>query len=62
MRRPARFKSLLAILVAALLSGCANTSLRDASGDTSLADRFTGLLDQRCPIPAEPKLETADQR
>lgn len=65
MARPSLIKPLAVLLFAALLPGCASTGLRDVadvSGDTSLADRFTSLLDQRCPIPSDAKLESADQR
>jgi hypothetical protein len=53
------------MLFAALLCGCAGTGLNNLShstSGTSLADRFTGLLDQRCPIPGEAKEDTAAQR
>jgi len=58
-------RTFLALSMAALLAGCAGTgldALPDAPAGTSLADRFTALLDQRCPIPADARLETAEQR
>lgn len=58
-------RATLALALAAILAGCANNgmnNLPDVPAGTSLADRFTALLDKRCPIPAEPKLEAAGQR
>ncbi len=63
MTRHTHLKPLLPLLLAAVLSGCAgNGILPDAPSGTSLADRFTSLLDHRCPIPPEPKMGTAEQR
>lgn len=58
-------RTLPALLLAATLAGCASSgidNLPDVPAGTSLADRFTALLDNRCPIPAEPRLEAAEQR
>lgn len=49
-------RSILALALAATLAGCAGNgidNLPDAPAGTSLADRFTALLDKRCPMPAE---------
>ncbi len=48
-------KPLAGLLLAACLAGCAGTgidAIPAAAPGTSLADRFTKLLDDRCPIPA----------
>ncbi|MEW5771174.1 MAG: hypothetical protein AB1831_12530 [Pseudomonadota bacterium] len=56
-------RTLAALLGAILLAGCSGlNALPDTPAATSLADRFTRLLDGRCPIPADAKLETAEQR
>jgi len=65
MNPPGRAFSLATLLSLGLLAGCATQGLPDlpeAQSGTSLADRFTGLLDHRCPIPAEPALQPAEQR
>ena len=55
---------LLVLACAIALGGCAGTlgDLPDAPAGTSLADRFTRLLDARCPLPADAQLKAADQR
>lgn len=65
----ARFsRTTLALLLAAGLAGCATfpgqgSLAGGAPGPgTSLADRFTKLLDERCPIPADANLEAQQQR
>lgn len=56
-------RTALAALLAAALAGCAGTVERPAGPTgTSLADRFTALLDARCQIPAEPQADTAALR
>jgi hypothetical protein len=55
--------TLAALLFAAALAGCAGTGiLPDAPAGSGLADRFTALLDKRCPIPDEAREGTAEQR
>lgn len=56
-------RTLTAVLLALLLGGCAGTGvLPDVPAGTSLADRFTALLDSRCSLPADARQETAEQR
>lgn len=56
-------KTIAALALAVFLGGCSGIGpLPDSPAGTSLADRFTALLDNRCPIPADAKLATAEQR
>lgn len=57
-------RTTLVLALAAALAGCASNGINnvpDVPAGTSLADRFTALLDDRCPIPDDTKLATADQ-
>lgn len=52
-------------LLLVMLTGCAHDPARlDARGtpDTSLADRFTAMVDRQCPIDPKATLETRAQR
>lgn len=58
-------KALAGIVFAISLSGCAMTgqnALTDNAPGTSLADRFTHLLDERCAIPADATLQAQAMR
>ncbi len=53
-------RSLIALVLAGCLGGCASTlqnTLADNSPSNDLADRFTALLDVRCPLPAGINIE-----
>lgn len=60
----AMIKPFAILLVAGLLAGCAGglNALPEASPGTSLADRFTRLLDDRCPIPPESQPDAQSAR
>ncbi len=63
IRRPARLLSLS--LLAASLGGCALTNqdaITDASPGTSLADRFTQLINERCAITSDAPLDPQHMR
>lgn len=59
-----RIRTALALLLlAGSLAGCGGQGfLSDSSGDNNLADRFTGLLDERCAIPADAAIDAMQQR
>lgn len=57
--------TLAAILLAVSLGGCAFTgqnAISDSSPGTSLADRFTRLLDDRCAIPTDSGIDPMQKR
>jgi hypothetical protein len=57
--------SLAALLLAVSLGGCASTVpalFADNGPSNDLADRFSRLLDERCPLPADPAIALMAQR
>jgi hypothetical protein len=55
--------ALTLLLLAGSLAGCGGQGfLKDESPDNTLADRFTGLLDERCAIPADAAIDAMQHR